>query len=80
MRREIIRIMVLLPIEHDKLLHEFGSRARETGGYKISKTAIVRALVRVFNDLDVDSTAVMDEDMLVRRIWEAIERHKKEKK
>ena len=53
--------MVLMPIEHDKLLHEFGSRARETGGY-------------------VDSTAVMDEDMLVRRIWEAIEKHNKEKK
>lgn len=71
--------MATIPIELDNMLHQFGARARETGGYKISKTAIVRALVRVFNDLDVDSTGVVDEDMLVRRIWEAIEKHNKGK-
>ena len=61
MRRETIRIMVTMPIELDNALHEFGSKARETGGYKISKTAIIRALVRVFNDLDVDHTGVIDD-------------------
>ena len=77
MRRDTIRIMVTLPIQLDNMLHQFGSKARETGGHKISKTAIIRSLVRVFSQLDVDHTGVMDEDMLTRRIWEAIERHKK---
>jgi hypothetical protein len=78
MRRETIRIMVTLPIELDDILHQFGARARETGGYKISKTAIIRTLVRVFNDLNVNHVGVLDEKMLFRRIWEAIERQNKE--
>ncbi len=76
MRRETIRIMVTLPIELDNILHQFGAKARGTGGHKISKTAIIRALVRVFTELDVDHTGVMDEDMLIKRIWDAIERHR----
>lgn len=78
MRRETIRIMVTLPIELDNILHQFGARARETGGHKISKTAIIRTLVRVFNELNVDHVGVLNEEMLFRRIWKAIERHNKE--
>ena len=65
-------------IELGNILHQFGAKACETGGHKISKTAIIRALVRVFTELDVDHTGVMDEDMLIKRIWDAIEeRHMK---
>ena len=75
MRRETVRIMVTLPIELDNILHQFGARSRETGGHKISKTAIIRTLVRVFDELNVNNTSVLDEDMLSKRIWEAIEQY-----
>ena len=45
--------------------------ARAAGGYKLPKTMIMRALVRLLMSLDVDPSGVKTEDELLERIGRA---------
>lgn len=67
-----IRLNLTLPDELDRMLQEFGSNARAAGGYKIPKTTIIRALVRVLMTLDVDLSGVKTEEDLLRSLLLAI--------
>lgn len=60
----------------DKFLGEFGEYSRKSGGYKLPKTEIIRALIRVLMKLNVDVTGVKDEDELVERIMKAVKKGK----
>ena len=68
------RAELTLPETLDKFLVEFGEESKKTGGYKLPKTEIIRALIRVLMKLKVDTTGVKDEDELVERIMQAIKR------
>ena len=71
LKSEYIRVNLTLPDELDRVLQEFGNDARATGGYKLPKTMIMRALVRLLMTLDVDPSGVKTEDELLERILQA---------
>ena len=73
---EYIRVNLTLPDELDRVLQKFGSDARATGGYKIPKTMIMRALVRLLETLEVDPSGVRTEEELLKRIQEAVEKQR----
>jgi hypothetical protein len=70
-KSEYIRVNLTLPDELDRVLQELGNDARATGGYKIPKTMIMRALVRLLMSLNVDPSGVKTEDELLERILQA---------
>jgi len=69
-----IRLNLTLPDELDRMLQEFGSDARAAGGYKIPKTMIIRALIRLLMTLEVDLNGVRTEEDLLRSLLLAIRR------
>lgn len=70
------RAELTLPESLDSFLSEFGRESRSTGGYKLAKTEIIRALIKVLMKLNkqIDITGVKDEDELVERIMSAIKK------
>ena len=73
-KNQYIRVNLTLPDELDRVLQELGNDARATGGYKIPKTMIMRALVRLLMTLDVDPSGVRTEDELLKRMMQAIQK------
>ena len=71
LKSEYIRVNLTLPDELDRILQGLGNDARATGGYKLPKTMIMRALVRLLMTLDVDPSGVKTEDELLERILQA---------
>jgi hypothetical protein len=71
LKSEYIRVNLTLPDELDRVLQNLGNDARATGGYKVPKTMIMRALVRLLMSLDVDPSGVKTEDELLERISQA---------
>ena len=74
LKGEYIRVNLTLPDELDRVLQELGNDARATGGYKLPKTMIMRALVRLLMELELDPSGVKTEDELLERIKEAIKK------
>lgn len=70
-KSEYIRVNLTLPDELDRVLQELGNDARAAGGYKIPKTMIMRALIRMLMTLDIDPSGVKTEDELLERILKA---------
>ncbi len=73
-KSDYIRVNLTLPDELDRVLQELGNDARATGGYKIPKTMIMRALVRLLMTLDIDPSGIKTEDELLERILQAVEK------
>ena len=71
-KSEYIRVNLTLPDELDRVLQELGNDTRAAGGYKIPKTMIMRALVRLLMTLNIDSSGVKTEDELLERILQAV--------
>mgnify|MGYP001068820068 CR=1 FL=1 len=63
-----VRLNLTIPPELDSYLEQIGTVARAAGGYKVPKTAILRALVRAYREMNVDVTGGVrtEEDMLER--------------
>ena len=70
-KSEYIRVNLTLPDELDRVLQELGNDSRATGGYKLPKTMIMRALVRLLMTLDIDPAGIKTEDELLERILRA---------
>jgi hypothetical protein len=69
---DYIRVNLTLPDELDRMLQEFGSDARAAGRYKIPKTTIIRALIRMLMILGVDLSGVRTEEDLLRSLLLAV--------
>lgn len=68
------RLNLTLPHDLDARLAEFGYKSRATGGSKLRKTEIMRALVRLLLELEIDLTGVRDEDEFLDRLRKAVGR------
>lgn len=66
------RINLTLPEELDRFLEEVGMEAKAGKGYKLPKTMIVRALIRLLGELDVDVSGVKTEEELLERMMRAV--------
>jgi len=76
-KNEHFKVHVPMNAELTKWLENLGIDAREQGGFRIPKTEIIKACVRVVMKYDIDVAKVKSEEELVKRIEQAI--GKKEK-
>lgn len=75
-KSEYFRLNLTLPHELDAELSKIGHRARSTGGMKLRKTEILRALIRLLLELEIDVDGVKDEHEFLARLRKAIGRSK----
>ena len=73
---KFFRINMTLPIELDKVLEDIGIEARSSGGFKIPKTTVVRALIRIAKIIQPDFAGVKTEQEVLERLMEAVKRYK----
>jgi hypothetical protein len=73
---ESYHLSVPIPIKAVQYLEWLGLEARRTGGARLSKTAIVRALLNVAMRLDIDASSVSTQRELEERLWQAILRQR----
>ena len=74
LKSDYIRVNLTIPDELDRVLQKLGNDARATGGYKIPKTMIMRALVRMLMSLDIDPSGIKTEDELLERLLQSIKK------
>jgi len=83
-KEKYFRLNLTLPIELDRVLSDIGPITWSKGGSKLPKTAIMRALIRLLVELDVDVSGIKTEeeflDSLHQSIFSYCEIHKKNKK
>lgn len=73
-KSQYFRINLTLPERLDRFLEEVGMEAKATKGYKLPKTLIVRALIRMMGEMDVDVSGVKTEEELIERLQQAARR------
>ena len=70
-RADFKKVTITMPSTTLEYLETIGQRSRRTGGYKIAKTEIVRAMVTACKKLSVDFSSVKSEKDIASRILEA---------
>ncbi len=78
-KEKYFRVNLTLPIELDRTLSDVGPITWSKGGSKIPKTVILRALIRMFMELDVDLAGVRTEEEFLERLRESIIKYRKKK-
>jgi len=76
-KENYLRVPITMPEEMFSYLEEMSLKSKVTGGRKLANTSIVRACVSAIMDLNVDVTAVKDEEELKERIKKAWAQYKK---
>lgn len=71
------RVNLTLPISLDKTLSDLGPETWAKGGSKLPKTVIMRALIRLLMELDIDVSGVKTEDEFLERLRQSILKYKK---
>ncbi len=79
-RSEVPKGMFRVPIsitkEMDQWLQDLSRKMKATGGYKLPKSYILRALLNAAMRLNLDVNAVKTEEELAERILSAIKKYK----
>ncbi|MBM3709008.1 MAG: hypothetical protein FJW61_01100 [Actinobacteria bacterium] len=65
-----------MPSEMVSFLENLGIECKKSGGHKIANTEIVRSLIRLLMDMDIDLSRVKTEEELEDRVKEAARRYK----
>ena len=71
-KERYFRINLTLPIELDRVISDIGPATWSKGGSKLPKTVILRALVRMLMELDIDVTGVKTEEEFLERLRKSI--------
>lgn len=75
-RSEVPKGLFRVPISITKgmeaWLQDLSSKMKSSGGYKLPKSYIIRALLDAAMQLDIDVTEIKTEEELVKRILKAI--------
>ena len=75
-KQDYFRIPITMPSEMVSFLENLGIECKRSGGHKLANTEIVRTLIRMMMDLDVDLSWIKTEEELEARIKEAAKRYK----
>ncbi|OGF48578.1 MAG: hypothetical protein A2231_11335 [Candidatus Firestonebacteria bacterium RIFOXYA2_FULL_40_8] len=70
--KDIKRISTFLTQDELEYLDKLSSKAKFTGGFKLSRAEILRSLVKAMKELKVDVSKVKSEDQLKERILKAV--------
>ena len=72
----LFRVPISITKEMESWLQDLSSRMKSSGGYKLPKSYIIRALLDAVRNLKIDVSEVKTEDELVKRILNAIRHYK----
>lgn len=72
----LFRVPISITNEMEEWLQDLSNRMKSSGGYKLPKSYIIRALLSAARKLDIDVSGVKDEHELAKRILEAIRHYK----
>jgi len=75
-KQDYFRVPITMPSSMVSYLENLGIECKRAGGHKIANTEIVRAMIRLLMDLDVDLAAIKTEEELESRVKEAARRYK----
>lgn len=75
-KQDYFRVPITMPSSMVAFLENLGIECKRSGGHKIANTMIVRTLVRLLMDLDIDISGVKSEEELEARIKDAAKRYK----
>ena len=70
----LFRVSISITKEMESWLQELSSQMKSSGGYKLPKSYINRALLNAAMKLDIDVSGVKTEDELVERILKAVKK------
>ena len=68
------RLMVTINPKQVTALDTFSACCKQSGGRKLSRACIIRAMARVAKDLDIDVDGCCTEEEFEQRVWRAIEK------
>jgi len=74
--KSLIRIPITISKEMDEWLYKLSSEMKATGGYKLPKTYIIRAIINAVMKLKINLNEIRDEKELEKRIEDAIKKYK----
>lgn len=72
----LFRVPISITKEMESWLQDLSSKMKSSGGYKLPKSYIIRALLDAARNLKIDVSEVKTEDELVKRILNAIRHYK----
>ena len=72
----LFRVPISITKEMEDWLQDLSNQMKSSGGYKLPKSYVIRALIDAAMNLNIDVSKVKTEEELVKRIKEAIKRHK----
>lgn len=72
----LFRVPISIRKDTEFWLQDLSNRMKASGGYKLPKSYIIRALLDAMKSLDLDISGVKTEDELAKRILSAIRRYK----
>jgi len=75
-KQDYFRVPITMPSEMVSFLENLGIECKKSGGHKIANTEIVRSLIRLLMDMDIDLSRVKTEEELEDRVKEAARRYK----
>ena len=75
-KQDYFRIPITMPSEMVSFIENLGVECKRSGGHKLANTEIVRSLIRLMIDLDVDISGIKTEEELEARVKEAAKRYK----
>jgi hypothetical protein len=75
-KQDYFRVPITMPSGMVSFLENLGIECKKSGGHKIANTEIVRSLIKLLMDLDIDISGVKTEEELEHRIKDAVRRYK----
>ncbi|OQA21057.1 MAG: hypothetical protein BWY60_00875 [Actinobacteria bacterium ADurb.Bin346] len=75
-KQDYFRVPITMPSSMVSFLENLGIECKKAGGHKIANTEIVRSLIKLLMDLDLDLSAIKTEEELEMRIKDAARKYK----
>ena len=72
----LFRVPISITKDMEAWLQALSSKMKSSGGYKLPKSYIIRALLDAAMQLDIEVTEIKTEEELVKRILKAIKHYK----
>ncbi len=75
-RKGLFRVPITITKDMEIWLQDLANRMKESGGYKLPKSYVIRGLLDAAMNLEIDVSGVKSEDELEERLLEAIKKYK----
>ncbi len=75
-RKDLFRVPISITKDMETWLQDLAIKMKESGGYKLPKSYVIRGLLDAAMNLKIDVSGVKSEDELKERLLEAIKKYK----